>query len=284
MIPLLLSTGFGAAIYLLYEGLTNPRPPSQSKRRRRVDEFLTQAGLHEVRPRDFLIFSLLAGGISGIVAQLILGWAVVSLLVTGLGLVAPLVYYIRRRDRRRAAMQDALIEAMGQMRDAIRAGLSVQNALLSLATSGPETLRPEFGRLAREVRLLGFEPALSAMQDRLADPVFDVVEASLVLNDRLGGRNVSQVLDRLAQATRAESRVQQELRAYQAKNVLSAQIIAAVPLVVLMAIRAINPGYLALFDALPGQLLLACCVVSVSLGYAGMLWITRLPGEQRVLR
>jgi len=139
-------------------------------------------------------------------------------------------------------------------------------------------------RLAREIRLLGFEPAMTAMRERLADPVYDVVAASLLLNDRLGGRNVSQVLDRLAQATRAELRVQQELRAYQAKNVVSAQIVAAVPLVVLVAIRAVNPAYLALFDGVPGQLLLAGCATSVAVGYAGMLWITRLPGEQRVLQ
>lgn len=284
MIPLLLSIGFGSGIYLLYEGLTNPRPRSTGERWRRVEEFLVQAGLLEFSPRDFLVFSVATAVVAGIVAQLFLGWVVVSLLTGGLGLVAPLVYYVRRRNARRAATQDGLTEAMGQLRDAIRTGLSVQNALLGLAHSGPEALRPEFGRLAREIRLLGCEPAIAAMQERLADPVFDVVAASLVLNDRLGGRNVSQVLDRLAQATRAEHGVQRELRAYQAKNVLSAQIVAAVPLVVLIAIRAINPGYLDLFDALPGQLLLAGCLVSVALGYAGMLWITRLPGEQRVLR
>ena len=153
-----------------------------------------------------------------------------------------------------------------------------------LARTGPEALRQEFATLTREARLLGFDGALTSMRDRLADPVFDVVAASLVLNDRLGGRNVSQVLDRLAQATRAELRVQQEIRAYQAKNILSAQIVAAVPLVVLIAIRAINPSYLQLFDGWVGQLLLGGCVVSTALGYAGMLWVTRLPGERRVLQ
>jgi tight adherence protein B len=272
-------------MYLLYDGLTRPAlPRSDSPRFRRVEEFLAQAGLHDVRPREFALFSIGISFLAGLIAQLLLGWIVVSLLATGLGLVGPLLYYLHRRDRRRAAMQDALIEAMGQLRDAIRTGLSVQNALLGLASSGPETLRSEFHRLAREIRLLGFEPAMDAMRERLADPVFDVVAASLVLNDRLGGRNVSQVLDRLAQATRAELRVQQEIRAYQAKHVLSAQVVAAVPLVVLVAIRAINPAYLALFDGAPGQLLLAGCMGSVALGYAGMLWITRLPGERRVLR
>ncbi len=285
MIPLLLSVAFGGGIYLLYDGLTRPRPAARTAGRfHRVEEFLSQAGLHEVRPRDFVVFSVGTGLAGGLVAQLFLGWIVVSLLVVGLGLIGPLLYYRHRRDRRRGLLQDALIEATGQLRDAIRTGLSVQNALLALAHSGPESLRPEFVRLAREIRLLGFEPAMTAMRERLADPVYDVVAASLLLNDRLGGRNVSQVLDRLAQATRAELRVQQELRAYQAKNVVSAQIVAAVPLVVMIVIRAVNPAYLALFDGVPGQLLLAGCATSVAIGYASMLWITRLPGEQRVLQ
>jgi len=283
--PLLLSVAFGVAIYLVYEGLTDPRPLRwRPYRFRRVEELLAQAGLHDVRPRDFVAFSAGTALVGGGVAQLLLGWVVVSLLTTGLGLVGPLLYYLHRRDRRRGAMQDALVDAMGQLRDAIRTGLSVQHALVGLAHSGPAALRPEFNRLTREIRLLGFEPAMEAMRERLADPVFDVVAASLALNDRLGGRNVSQVLDRLAQATRAELRVQQEIRAYQAKNVLSAQIVAAVPLVVLIAIRAINPAYLQIFSGWTGQLLLAGCVVSTALGYAGMLWITRLPGERRVLQ
>ena len=75
-------------------------------------------------------------------------------------------------------------------------------ALAGLAHSGPPALRPEFARLVREARLDGFGPAVQAMRDRLADPVVDLVAAGLALNDRLGGRNVSQVLDRLAHATR----------------------------------------------------------------------------------
>ena len=136
----------------------------------------------------------------------------------------------------------------------------------------------------REARFDGFEGAISAMQRRLADPVFDTVASTLRLNERLGGRNVSQVLDRLAQATRSQRRVQDELRASQAHNILSAQIVAAVPLFLLVVIRGVNPTYLAMFNTLAGQTLLAGTVVSVAFGYAAMLWMTRMPGEPRVLR
>lgn len=283
MIPLLLSLAFGAGIYLVYEGLTNPRPPAAATRRlRRVEEFLIRAGLHDVTPRDFLAFSLGTGLAAGIVAQVFLGWSVVSLLAAGLGALTPFAYYVRRHDRRRAAMQAAMVEAIEHLRDGIRTGLSVQEAMVGLARSGPETLRPDFTRLVREIRLLGFEPAVLALRERLADPVFDVVAATLLLNDRLGGRNVSQVLGRLAQAVRAELLVQQELQAYQARNVLSARIVAAVPLVVLVAIRQVHPGYLSVFDDWSGQVLLAGCLASIVVGYAAMLWMTRLPGEPRV--
>jgi Flp pilus assembly protein TadB len=57
-----------------------------------------------------------------------------------------------------------------------------------------------------------------------------------------------------------------------------------VPLVVLVLVRQIQPAYLAVYDTLFGQLLLAGCVGCIALGYAAMRWAARLPGERRVLR
>ena len=283
MIPLVLSITCGAGVFLLYTGLTTPplRPIHPS--RRLIERFLARAGLHGVRPRGFAFVITTTSLVTGLIAQLLLGWPAVSVLVAGLGGLLPVAYTLRRYDRRRAIVQAALVQAISQLRDAIRGGLSMQEALVSLARSGPETLRPEFTQLARELRLSGLDTAISAMREQLADPVFDVAAATLLLNDRLGARNVGQVLDRLASATRGEFRVQQELRAYQARTVLSARIIVAVPLVLLVVIRLLNPGYLDLFSTTRGQLLIAACVVSVVLGYASMRWLTRLPSEPRVL-
>ncbi len=285
MIPLLVSITFGAGVYLVYEGLTAPRPRSaRAWWPEALQSSFARAGLGEASPRHMLLLATGAAVVAGGVSQLILGWGVVSLLAAGLGGVTPLAYFIQRHERRRTEMQTAMVDAIGQLRDAIRTGLSVPEALVGLARGGPAVLRPELTTLVREMRLMGFESAISAMQERLADPVFDVVATSLLLNDRLGGRNVSQVLDRLAHATRAQLRIYEELRALQARNVLSARIVAAVPLVVLIAIRQVNPTYLSIFDDWSGQVLLAGCLLSIFVGYAGMRWLTRLPTERRVLR
>ncbi len=284
MIPLLLSVALASGVYLTYSGLAQPCeqlvPP---ERLGAVRDFLVRAGLRGVTPRDFVLFSLASGTFAALVAQLFLGWGMVSAVAAGLGLLAPYAYYIRRHDRRRAQVQTSLLEAIEQLRDGIRTGLSVQEALAGLARSGPEALRAEFATLGREARLLGFDLALGAMRARLADPLFDVVAAALSVNDRLGGRHVSLVLDRLAESTRAQLRIQHEVHAQQGRTVLSARIVAAAPLVVLLGLRAANPRYLSIFDSVWGQMVLLGCALAIGLGYSAMLYLTRLPGQRRVL-
>jgi tight adherence protein B len=279
-----LSLALAGGVYPTFEGLARPRErlfgPVQLHA---VREFLVRAGLHDVTPRDFCVFSVLSGALMALLAQLFLGWGVVSALAGGLGLLAPFAYYVRRHDRRRADIQDALVEAIEQLRDAIRTGLSVPEALAGLARTGPAALRSEFARLTRDARLVGFDTALAGMRDRLADPVFDVVASALIINDRLGGRQVSQLLDHLADATRSQLRIQHEVRAHQGRTILSARIVAAAPLVALVGLRTANPRYLSIFDSGWGQMVLLGCALSIALGYAAMLYLTRLPGQRRVL-
>ncbi len=70
----------------------------------------------------------------------------------------------------------------------------------------------------------------------------------------------------------------------QAQNVLSARVIAALPLGLIVTIRATNPDYLAAFGSASGQTVLALCLVSVALGYAGMLRASAVRDAGRVLR
>jgi tight adherence protein B len=284
LIPLLLSMALASGVYLTFEGLVRPRErPTTPLRSGAAHEFLVRAGLEHVTTRDFVLFSLASGLAAGAVAQAFLGWIVVSGLAASVGLLGPYAYYVRRHDRRRSAIQDGLVEAIEQLRVAIRSGLSMHEGLAGLARNGPEVLRTEFATLTRDARLLGFESALVAMRDRLADPVFDVVACALAINDRIGGRLVSQVLDRLAEATRAQLRIEHEVRAHQARAVLSARIVAAAPLVALVGLRATSPRYRGVFDGFVGQMFLIGCAACVALGYAAMLYLTRLPGQRRVL-
>jgi len=287
VIPILLVVLFAVGASFAHEAWTRPvseEAPVPPRRSRRVQEFLHRAGLHDVTPRDFVLFSLGAGILAGGTSQLVMGWPLVSLVAAGLSAGLPFLWYASREDARRARVQTELADAMSLLRDSIRAGGDVAQGLVALATYGPALLKPEF---QRGVQLMAhgstLREALLGIRERLADPVFDTCVATLLLNERLGSPQLTPVLSELAQAVRDELGVQADLRAQRSRVVLSARVIAAIPLFMLMAIRAISPHYLDLFDSVEGQLILGACGVSVVVGYQAMRWTSRLPTEQRVL-
>ena len=171
-------------------------------------------------------------------------------------------------------------ESFGLLRAAIRAGLSPGAVYRGLAENGPEGLRREFATLVAETRIAGPVAALESFRERLADPLADDVVQALILSDELGGRTLGPVLDHLAAATRAELGVLNELRAHQTRTVTQARFLAALPVLVLAAVRAVAPEYLGVFDG-PGQLGLAACGLSVAVGYALMTRLTRVVGDER---
>lgn len=229
--PLVLSLTLGLGVLLIYLSATS-RPDKAGKEQRpsaaaRLEEFLRQAGVEGVGTRDFLLLSAGAGAAAAAAAQLALGWPVVSAATFLVGLALPTWYFRQRAERRRDAVQAALADAVDVLRAAVRTGMSVEEGLVSLARNGPEVLRPALSDLSRDLRLSGFEEAVRRAQERLADPVFDTVAAALATSHRVGGRNLSTVLDGLGRSVRQAVQVQREVRAQQAKNVLSARIVAA---------------------------------------------------------
>ncbi|NJD66820.1 MAG: hypothetical protein FIB00_16535 [Chloroflexi bacterium] len=285
--PLILTFTFAAGLLLVFLSATTrwaPTREEQPSRSSPLRTFLDRNGASHVSVRDLILISAATGMALALATQLALGWPMVGIAAFLLGLTLPAWYLSNRHQRDRTAVQAALADAVDSLRSAVRSGMSVEEALASLARNGPEVLRPALTDLARDLRVSGFEEAVRRTRERIADPVFDMVAAALLMSHRVGGRNLSTVLEALSRSVRQTLQVEHELRAHQAKNVLSARIIAALPLALILIIRGLNPTYLDVFSSATGQAILALCLLSVAIGYAGMLRATRLPGEERVLQ
>ncbi|MDP9350306.1 MAG: hypothetical protein M3P51_02005 [Chloroflexota bacterium] len=284
MIPVLASLIYGAAVWLIYDDLTVPPKPPLPTREGSTRRLLARSGLPGTRPRDFVLFSVACALAAGTIAQIWPGWGVLSLCAAVVGGMSPYVGHTWRERRRRERLQRALAEAIEQLRDSMRTKPSIEAGLRVLAASGPEMLRPEFVRLARRIPFEGFAPAVEEMRGRLAHPLADMLCKTLVFGDRLGPGQVTGVLEQLARSTRARMRVQEEIGAYQSKNVLSARIIALLPLVLLLLIKRVNAEYLAFYDTFGGQVVLLICAALLAAGYYCMIRLSRLPEDRRVLR
>ena len=284
--PLILTLTFAAGLLMVFLSATARWAPVREEQPRPspLRAFLDRNGATHLSVRDLVLISAAAGMALALATQLALGWPMVSVAAVLLGLTLPAWYLTNRHQRERTTMQSALAESVDSLRSAVRAGMSVEEALASLARNGPEVLRPPLTDLARDLRVSGFEEAIRRARERIADPVFDMVAAALLMSHRVGGRNLSTVLEALSRSVRQTLQVEQELRAHQAKNVLSARIIAVLPLALILIVRGLNPTYLDVFSSATGQAILALCLLSVAIGYTGMLRATRLPGEERVLQ
>jgi len=278
---LVVSLAFGLGVLLVYLSATQrqvERPASAGAALvAPVEALLGRAGVAGMQPRDFVLLSVVVGAAVAGAALAFTGWLVVAMAAFLVGTLLPTWYLHNRSEARRSELEAALADGVDALRASVRAGMSIEEGLAGLARFGPEPLRPAFGELTRDLRLAGFEEALQRAQRRLATPVFNTVAAALLLAHRLGGRNLGPVLESLSRAVRGTARAEQEVRAQQARNVLSARIVAALPLALIAAIRGLNPAYLVAFATPTGQVLMAFCLLSVAGGYAAMLRAARLP-------
>jgi tight adherence protein B len=287
MLSLLFALALACGLFLVYDALTAPRAPRSAEPSgagRRLKTFLAEAGLPG-RPWEFVVGSLGLGLVAAWLAFLAVRWPVLGLAAgVALGLV-PTLIAAGLIDRRRAALRVALPDALAQLRDVLRGGLSVQAGLEVLAREGPDAVRPEFDRLLREARLggpSGFADAVLAARDRLADPLWDLAAATLLLDDRQGG-GLGEAFDELARSARAKVRALEELDSYRTHVEWSARVLAGLPLVLLVVGRLVSPDYFAVYDGPDGQAWLALALAVIGAGYLAMRWLARPPAEPRVL-
>jgi tight adherence protein B len=265
VLALLSGIGVGLGLLLLIDGVSRPRsrPTGRSPALSAV-----QVGCS-------------AGAAA--VAWVVTGWVAAVLLAALAGAVVPPSVTAQRRARSRAERAEALADAAAGLRDAVRAGLGLPEALAGLARFGPRTLRDEFAQVASDARLRGIEPALVEFATRMGDPLADLLASVLVLNARFGGRNLGEVLDGLARSVRDLAATEREVRARQTEQRLSARVVALAPVLALVAFKVANPVYLRPYDTAAGQLVLLVAGLLIGLGYLVMVRIGEPPRGVRLL-
>ena len=90
-------------------------------------------------------------------------------------------------------------EAVDHLASAVRAGLSLPEALTQLGARGPEPLRAAFDAFGRDYQATGrFSDCLDRLKQRLSDPVGDRVVEALRIAREVGGGDLGRMLRSLA--------------------------------------------------------------------------------------
>ncbi|HLQ80001.1 MAG TPA: type II secretion system F family protein [Brachybacterium sp.] len=250
----------------------------------RLRDDLVKVGLETVPPAA--VPALSAGlGLVIAVALWALSDAVIPSLAIGLVSSSLPVLVLRSAARRRTtAMREVWPEAVDHINSAIRAGLSLPEALVQLSRKGPEELRPAFAEYALDYQASGdFAASLDRLKIRLADPVGDRIVEALRITRDVGGTDLGGLLRTLSAFLREDARTRAELEARQSWTVNAARLALAAPWVVL-ALMATRPQAAQAYDSASGLVLIVTGAVASLLAYRVMLLIARLPQDERVLR
>ena len=283
----LLGAVLGLGALLVWQSVSappGPRRPRAAGRLRRRTEGLRQAGIDGVTGGQLLALQVGAAVLALVVVLTVTRSVSVAVCFAVFGAFGPVVLVRRMRHRRRAELRDVWPEVVDQLTSAVRAGMSLPEAVGALAVRGPESLRPAFVRFAADHRATGrFSDCLDRLRDDLADPVADRVCESLRMAREVGGTDLGRLLRALSAFLREDFRTRAELETRQGWTINAARLAVAAPWVMLLLLAG-QSTTLEVYDTGPGRVLLAVGAGISVLAYRLMLRIGRLPEERRVLR
>jgi tight adherence protein B len=279
----LLGLGAGVGLLLVWSAFALPRATASERRAGRVETLLRGAGLYDVAPAGLLALCLTLAAVVLAVALAVTRALPVALAFAAMAGWAP-VTVLRGRARRRARDHaEAWPDAIDDLASAVRAGLSLPEALAGLAVRGPEPLRDAFAAFALDFQVSGrFGDCLDRLKERLADPVGDRVVEGLRLAREVGGGQLGRLLRTLSAYLREDARTRGELESRQAWAVNGARVAVAAPWLVLLLL-SFQPDVIGRFASPGGGVVLLVGAVLCVVAYRLMLRIGRLPHERRVL-
>ncbi|OMH27082.1 type II secretion system protein F [Tersicoccus phoenicis] len=281
-----LGTALGIGLLLIWWSCwSRPAPRIPGRGSGRLRSMLLAAGIENVSPTALLATCAGAGALVFLVVFVLSSGATPIAACFGLfGGWSPLAVVRWRAHRRAASLRELWPDVVDHLRSAIRAGLSLAEALTQLGERGPEELRRFFRDFGADHRSGGqFEAALDRLKERLADPVADRIIEALRMTRDVGGSDLGRLLGTLSDFLRENSRTRSELEARQSWTVNAARLAVAAPWIVLL-LMATRPEAVAAYNSAAGAAVLVGGLIVSIVCYRLMLRIGSLPPDERVLR
>jgi Flp pilus assembly protein TadB len=176
--------------------------------------------------------------------------------------------------------QDAVLEAVRMLRQLLETGATgVHQAIGLLGERGPVPLRHEFRRIA--ATSVGRRQAWSDARERIAEPLFDMLAAAILIQGP-GGGELAPLFEDLEITVSAAQEVEREARALQVQARSASSIIVSLPIAFLVILSALHSPYLDAFHNPVGEAFLLTMLAVMGGSYLWMRRLLQLPGLQRV--
>ncbi len=229
-----------------------------------------EAKLHnsriDVGARQFLIVELVAALVVSLALLAAIGPFGALLGVPG-GLGFGYYMLKRRGSKRRAQVNDQLVDLLQILSGGLQAGQSFLQSISGAATEIGEPLSVDLLAMLHEVELgISIEEALDHTRLRLMDEDFDMMVDAVLIQRRAGG-NLAEVLSNISWTIRERIRIRGEIQSLTGQARMAGWMLGGLPIGVGALLYVISPGYMdpLLFTPL-GHLIIAGGLTSEAIG------------------
>ena len=257
------------------------RQSAPAHRGDRLTRLMDEAGFASVERHRVVAVIITLALVGGAIAWLVTGIPVLALLAALAAGAAPIAFLRSRRLRLLKARRQMWPDVCDLLVAAIRVGLSLPDAVASLAESAPAAVRPAFVVFARDLRSTGrFESSIDRLKTTLADPIADRIIEALKMTRQVGGTELTGVLRALSSSVRADAALRGEVEAKQSW-IRGAAVLGVIAPWVILALLALRPEGAQAYASPAGVTVIAAGAVVSVIAFRIMLRIGRLPEPRR---
>ncbi|RJL33551.1 type II secretion system F family protein [Bailinhaonella thermotolerans] len=274
LIALLGGAGVGGGLFLLGLAIRGVRPkpaaPGGGRRSELLRRLSTRTGLGVIIGSIVLVVTrwpVLAGG----AVLMVIAWH---------GLVGGAA-------EERAAMRrlEALAAWTESLRDTIAGAAGLEQAIPASIRAAAPSLQPHLRTMVDRLHTrMPLPDALQRFADELDDPSADLVVAALILNARLRGPGLRDVLGALAVSAREELDMRRRVEAERRATRRSVQIVVGFSLAFAAGVIIMNRSYVEPYDDLIGQIVLIGVGGLYGAGFAWMRRLAKFTKPERLLQ
>ena len=201
-------------------------------------------------------------------------WVVAALAVAALIVVWDRLFGGAKEARDGVARIEALAAWTESLRDTVAGAVGLEQAIPATAYAAGPAIAGDLQTMADRLRVrVPLPEALQRFADDMDDSGADLIIAALILNSRLRGPGLRDVLTSLSTSARAELEMRQRVNAGRRSTQRSVQIVVGVTLLFVVGLRIFNPGYVEPYQEPLGQIVL---LIIFGFFAAGVVWLRRL--------
>ncbi len=186
----------------------------------------------------------------------------------GMSLLGTRAYINYRVHKRMAAFNDQLEMVLRLMSSALKVGLGLRQAFVTVVADMPDPARIEFSRVLTQTQIgVSIFDALDQLAERMPMAEVQMLTRAIRLQGQTGG-NLTRVLENLAETIKQRRRLKRKIKAITSESVGTKYIITALPVFVGAFILIFEPDMReGLLQTLIGRLCLGVVVILLAVGW-----------------